>query len=322
MPTRRNVCFSIGCILVVAVVGTMVGGCGKNQTPPSDSFAIAKTVGSTNVNDTAVATPARRPETPLPDPYFRLTVKSKTDIELAAEHDTTDNEVELKYAHQKTNNGIILVFYSMEAKKRPAGALTQDLLMTRDKLVNLEGNDRAETSFDELSQKWQEGLAGAFATGLCEITLDTNRNEIGRQMLSPNKMGLVGDENLNLVRLMHGPYPIGMDRWQTTNGIPTTYSFVIHCPVTCSRTGDANNVIKMDGTFTNEAMDSPADGVTFKHVWCSFAGRETFDQPAGEYTSGEAAFEYKFQIYQGDNLIATVDRHANLALEQMSARGK
>jgi hypothetical protein len=322
MPTRRQVCFFIGCILAAVAVGTTVGGCGKNQTPPRDSSATAKTVGSTNANDIAVAAPAHRPETPLPNPYFRLTIKSKTDIEQDAQHDTTDSEVELKYAHQKTNDGIILVFYSMEAKKGPAGALTQDLLMTRDKLVNLEGNDRTGTSFDELSQKWQEGLAGTFATGLCKITLDTNRNEMGRQMLSPGKMGLVGEENLNLVRLMHGPYPVGTDRWQTTNGIPTTYTLVIPCPVTYVRTGDANNAIKMDGSFTNEAVDSPADGVTFKNVWCSFAGKETFDQTAGEYTSGEAAFEYKFQIYQGGILIAAVDRHANLALEQILAGAK
>jgi hypothetical protein len=78
----------------------------------------------------------------------------------------------------------------------------------------------------------------------------------------------------------------------------------------------------MDGSFTNEAVDSPADGLTFKNVWCSFTGKETFDPTAGEYTSGEAAFEYKFQIFQGGTLIATVDRQANLALEQISTRGK
>jgi hypothetical protein len=194
--------------------------------------------------------------------------------------------------------------------------------MTRDELVNTEGKEKTESSFDELSQKWQAALAGTFATGLCKITLDTNQNELGRQMLSPGGLGLVGTENLDMVRLMHGPYRREADRWQCTNGVPTTYEFVIHCPVTYARMGGTNTEIKMEGSFTNEAIDSPSDGVVFKNVSCNFAGRETFDQMAGEYTSGEAAFEYKFRIVQGGVEVATLDRHVKLSLEQITTRSR
>ena len=322
MFIRRKVYIFIGCILVAAGVGTLIAGCGKSQSPSPDSSVPAKTPSSTNVSADAATASARPPETPLPDPYFQLTIRSKTDIEQFAEHDTTDNDVELKYAHQKISDGVILFFYSMESKKGSHGVTTQDLLLTHDKLVNIDGKEKTESTLDELPQKWQTQLIGSFAVGLCKIILNTNQNEMRREMLSQNGMGVIGDENLGLLRLMHGPYRRGAERWQSTNTIPTTYAFVLHCPVISTRISDVSKEIKTEGSFTNSAIDSPSEGLVFKNVACNFAGKETFDETAGEYTSGEAAFDYQFQIIQGGVEIATVKRHVSLTLQQISTRGK
>jgi hypothetical protein len=322
MSTRRKVCILIGCLLVAAAVGTLIAGCGKSQTPSPDSSAPANTPISTNVSADAATASPRPPETPLPDPYFLLTIHTKTDIDQSAQHDTTDNDVEFKYAHHKISDGIILFIYSMESKKGSHGVTIQDLLLTHDKLVNTDGKEKTVSALNELPQKWQAQLIASFAVGLCKIILNTNQEEVRREMLSQNGMGVIGDENLGLLRLMHGPYHRGVESWESTNNIPTTYAFVLHCPVTSTRMSAMSNEIKTEGSFTNSAVDSPAEGLVFKNVTCNFAGKETFDEMAGEYTSGEAAFDYQFQIFQGGEEIATVKRHVNLTLQQISTRGK
>jgi hypothetical protein len=87
----------------------------QRQAPPPASSSSVQTVAGSN----ASAAPAEAPPAPsLPDPYFQLTIQSETEIEQTAEHEKTDNEVELNYAHQKTNDGMILFFYSVESKKK------------------------------------------------------------------------------------------------------------------------------------------------------------------------------------------------------------
>src|SRR5690349_3980349 len=70
MSTRRKVHFPISCILAITVIGAVVAGCGKSHGPSPDSSTPVKT--ETRTTSTAAVTTPARPETPLPDPYFRL----------------------------------------------------------------------------------------------------------------------------------------------------------------------------------------------------------------------------------------------------------
>jgi hypothetical protein len=151
----------------------------------------------------------------------------------------------------------------------------QDFFVTRDKPVTMEARQTTESPLADLSQKWQAGIAATFATGLCHIALDADQNELGRQMLSSGGMGRIGKENMVMVRLKHGPYHHDGNHRQSTNSIPTTYAFSIHCPVTYARKVGTNDVVTVAGSFTDSAIDSPADGVVIQDVSCNFTGRES-----------------------------------------------
>ncbi len=308
MFSRLKLYIFIGCIVVAAGICAMFAFHTKFQSqPPSSPLAPHRVL----------------PETPMPDSYFKLTIKkSDTIVDQSAGRQKMGTDVELKYAHQKTNDGIMLTFYSMEVKQSQDGASIEGTLMARDRLVNQEGYQKTESSFDELPQKWQAGLAAAFATNFCKIILDTNQNELGRQMLSGDGFGLIGEENLDLVRLMHGPYHPGADHWQSTNQIPTTHAFVMDCPVAYARINGAGNEISVNGSFTNNEMSSSQNDEVFKNVSCSIAGKETFDETANEYTSGEMTLQYKFLIFQGGAQVAAFDREMELSLGRVTTRDK
>jgi len=325
MFTRLQLYILIGCILFAASIFAVCEFWPSSASQPSDSSMPASADDTDNTqgtNDSTTATETHRvlPETPLPDSYFRLTAKNHTDIEQPASSQKIDADLELKYTHQKINDGIILTLYSMELNMYQDGAFVEGTLMTRDRFVQKEGNQKTESSFDELSPEQQEMFAAAFATNLCKITLDANQNELGRQILSDAGFAMVNEGNVNSLRLMHGPYHHGTDRWQGVKRIPMTYGLVMDCPVEYARISDSGNEINVNGSFTKNEVDSPQADVAVKKVSCTLSGKETFDENIGEYTSGELTLQYKFQIFQKGVQTGTMDGKTELSLERVTTK--
>src|SRR5688572_32364568 len=59
----------------------------------------------------------RRAPTPLPDGHFILTSKSRNVGKEAGRDMKVDGDVELKYAHEKTSDGIVVSFHSLGTKR-------------------------------------------------------------------------------------------------------------------------------------------------------------------------------------------------------------
>jgi hypothetical protein len=327
MFTRLQLYILIGCILVAASIFAVWEFWPKPASQPSDSsmpVSATSVEKAQDVNDSPTATEAHQmlPETPLPDPYFKLAVNSHTDIEQSTGDQKIDADLELKYTHQKTADGIILTLYSMGLNMYQDGVFVEGTIMTRDKFVQKEGSQKMESSFDELSPEQQEMFAASFATNLCKIILDTNQNELGRQILSEDGLAMLTEGNVNSLRLMHGPYHHGIDRWQGVKRIPMTYGLIMDCPIEYARIKDSGDEINVNGSFTKDEVDSPQADVAVKEVSCTLSGKETFDENIGEYTTGELTLQYKFQIFQKGVQIGTMDGKMELSLEQVKTKGK
>lgn len=327
MFTRLQLYILIGCILVAAGIFAVWEFWPKPALQPSDSSMSASATDADNTsgtNDGTTATQTHRvlPETPLPDSYFKLTTKSHTDVEQSAGSQKVDADLELKYTHQKTNDGIIVTLYSMELKMYQDGAFVEDTLMTRDKFVQQEGDQKTESSFDELPPEQQEAMAGAFATNLIKIELDANQNELGRQILSDSGYAMVKEGNVNTLRFMHGPYHHAADHWQSVKRIPMTMGIILDCPVEYVKATSSGNEISISGSLSKDEVDSPQADVAIKNVSCSLSGKESFDEMIGEYTSGEMTLQYKFQIFQKGVQTGTLDGKLELSLERVTTKGK
>jgi hypothetical protein len=217
----------------------------SQQMTASGPGSPAETDNGPDTNeDTPPPTPQPSvPETPLPDAYFEVTATSHTEITQTNGSQNIDANAELKYAHQKTRGGIILTIYSLYLKIYQDGALAEDTLMTRDKIVEQDGNQQTVTLFDEMPPEQQAAIAGAFATNLCKITLDADQNEFGRQIYSETGYAVVNDGNINSLRLMHGPYYKGANEWQSIKRIPMTKGLILDCPLDYTRTKGGGNDI-------------------------------------------------------------------------------
>src|ERR1039457_7383544 len=93
MFTRLQLYILIGCILVAAGIFAVWEFWPKLATQPSDSSMSASTTDGT----TATETHRVLPETPLPDSYFKLTVKNHTDIEQSTDSQKLDADLDVKY---------------------------------------------------------------------------------------------------------------------------------------------------------------------------------------------------------------------------------
>lgn len=327
MFTRLQLYTIIGCILVASGIFALYEFWPRFASRPSDSSKSASAIDADNTPGTkegATATETRRVlmETPLPDSYFKLTAKSLTDIEQSAGSQKIDSTLEMEYAHQKTNDGIILTFYSMELKLYRDGAFVEDTLMTRDKFVQRAGDRKTESSFDELPPEQQEAMAGAFATNLIKIKLDADQNELGRQVLSDSGYATIAEGNVNTLRLMHGPYHHGTDHWQGTKRIPMIMGLILDCPLEYTKANGTGNEIGISGSLFKDEVDSPQADAAIKNVSCSISGKESFDETIGEYTSGEMTLQYKFQIFQKGVQAGTLEGKMELSLERVKTKGK
>ena len=327
MFTRLQLYILIGCIFAVAGIFAIWELWPKPTSQPPDSSMSASTTDAdktSGTNDVTTATETNRalPETSLPDSYFKLTAKSHTDVEQSAGSQKIDADLELKYTHQKTNDGIVVTLYSMELKMYQDGAFIEDTLMTRDKFVQQEGDQKIESTFDELPPEQQEAMAGAFATNLIRIKLDADQNELGRQILSDAGYAIIKEGNINSLRLMHGPYHHGIDRWQGIKRIPMTMGIILDCPVEYAKATGPGNEINVSGSLSKDEVDSPQADVAIKKVSCGLSGKESFDETIGEYVSGNMTLQYKFQIFQKGVQTGTLDGKLELSLEWVRTKGK
>jgi hypothetical protein len=291
------------------VLPTSVSGSGSRNSEDADSLA------------TGLKSHRTLPETQFPDSYFKLTADSRTDVKATDGNQKVDAVVKLTYAQQKTNGGIILTFYSMELKMHEGTSLMEDVLMTRDKFVQQVGNQKTETAFDEMPWQQQQAAAGAFETNLCKITTDADQNELDRQILSEAGYAVLKDGNVNTVRLMHGPFHRTADRWQCVKRIPMANGFILDCPLEYSKAGGNRNEITISGSLAKDTVDSP-QGLTMKNISFSLSGSEYFDETAEEYTSGKMVLQYKFQAFQNDAQIGSLEGRVELTLERVVTNKK
>jgi len=322
---RLFVYISFGCLLAGGVFYAVWnflphGSLQQLMSAPSDPETNASDTGNTNEEKDAPEPSATLAETPLPDGYFQLIVKSHTTIKQADASPVYDGDVELKYAHQKTAGGILLTLYSMGLQLIQDGTLTENDLMTRDKMVQQNGDQKTVTPFDELSPEQQAMLMGAFATNLCKITLDANQNELGRQILSEAGYAMIKEGNLNALRLMHGAYHHEADHWQDTKRIPMAMGFDLDCPLQFSRDVSQKNLINITGSLSKDEVGSAQSDMVMKNVSFKLSGKESFDETIGEYTSGEINLQYRFQVFQRNAQIASLDGKISLSLNRVTTK--
>jgi hypothetical protein len=314
MFSRLQLYILAGCILVAVGVFAIFSFNSKTQSTLPDA-ASSNNAGDSETTNNSVPAVNSRIETPLPNAYFKLSAQNHTDIQQGSTHQKIDANVELKYAHQKINDGIILTVYSLGMKMYQDGTLVEDTLITRDKLV--QGN--VESSFEDLSSEQQQMMTMSFATNLCKITLDANQNELGRQILSEIGFASINEGNVNTIRLMHGPYHSGQNDWQGVKRIPMTYGLVMDCPIDYARISADGNKISVNGSFTKDEVDSPQGGIAVKNVSCTVSGSETFDEKVGEYIAGELTLQYKFLAIQPGAQDAALDGKIKISLERVTS---
>ncbi|MFZ1073477.1 MAG: hypothetical protein WAO21_08585 [Verrucomicrobiia bacterium] len=325
MFTKGQLYILAGCILAAACIFAVYEFWLKPPSQQPDSSVVDTTTNSDNTqgaNSSTTATESHRelPEPLLPDAYFKLTADSHTDVEQAGGHQEIDADMVLEYTHQRTNDGIIVTLYSMELKMYQDGVFVEDTIMTRDKIVQQEGNQKTELSYDEEPPEQQAVMAASFATNLCKITLDADQNEMGRQILSDAGFAMLKEGNLNTLRFMHGPYHRGAIRWQGVRRIPMTMGIILDCPLDYTKASASGNEVSISGSLSKDEVDSPQADVAIKNVACGISGHESFDETIGDYTSGKTTLQYKFQIFQNSARTGTLDGKIELSLERITAK--
>ncbi|HXU75750.1 MAG TPA: hypothetical protein VN794_04235 [Methylomirabilota bacterium] len=313
MLTRLQVWILFGCFVLVGGIFLALA-----LWPHPGDKAVADVL-----PPAAAEAPPLRPlpilhHTPLPDRYFRLTVKGQGALHGAQGEEKGIGEVELKYAHQKSVDGVILTFYSAAMKTFENGRLRYGFEVDRDKFVEQFQTRTNTRGLEELSPEQQEKMKAAFATNYCRVLLDGNQNETGREILSPLGVSIINEGLVDSTRLVHGPFCPGLNSWQATKRIPITPGMVLECNVQYKKVGATGNQIQVSGTAAKAEIAAATPGVLLKNISCTLSGTESFDETSWEYASAELTLVYSFEVFEQNASNGTMKGELVVSLAQVT----
>jgi len=264
------------------------------------------------------AGPQNAPQTFLPDRYFQLVVKHQGGPQRNDDAEKKAGELELKYTHQKSVDGVVVTFYSMAVRSFEKGQLQQTSEMTRDQLVQQNGKQTVAVWGEQLSAGQREQMSAAFGTNFSKILLDGNQNETGRQILSPLGRFLITDSLVDTARFPHGPFCPGLKSWTANKRIPITPEMILECSLNYKKA--APDRIEVTGTATKTEVESDTPGVSLKKVSCNVSGTEAFDESTWEYVSANLTIDYSFEVFEKEALRGTMKGELAISLFQVVRR--
>src|SRR5262245_40667359 len=200
------------------------------------------------------------PQTFLPDRYFQLVIKHQGGPLRSDDAEKRVGELELKYTHQKSVDGVVVTFYSMAVRNFENGQIQRTSEMTRDKLVQQNGKQTDALWGEQLSANQREQMSAAFGTNFSKILLDGNQNETGRQILSPLGRFLITDSLVDTARFPHGPFCPGLKSWTASKRIPITPEMILECSLNYKKA--APDRIEVTGTAAKTEVASDTPGIS------------------------------------------------------------
>jgi hypothetical protein len=292
MLSRLQAWMLAGCVVLVAT-----GLLALRFWPEPSGLRPAALVSDRTERDPTRPLPVLH-HTPLPDRYFQLTIKGNGALQRPRGVEPAGGEVELKYAHQKSVDGILLTFYSAGMKTFENGRLQYGFQFDRDKLVEQSGGKTSTHGFEEVTPEQQAKLKAAFATNYCRILLDGNQNETGREILSPLGSSMINEGLLEATRLVHGPFCPGLNSWTAMKRIPITPGMVLECLVSYKKVAGAENRIELSGSAAKAEVKGATRDILLKNISCDLSGSEVFDGNSWEYTSADLKLTYSFEVFE------------------------
>lgn len=257
------------------------------------------------------------PETPLPDGCYKITVETFNTAKYQEREERFDGGMALTYAHRAVPGGIVVTFYSLEVTSLKDGRIEDRFFVSHDKSVEQSGSRVIEWSRDEVSPEQRDKMDAGFATNHTKILLDDDRNETGRDKLSPMGWQVVNEGLLNTTRLVHGPYFRATNSWTSSRRIPMTMGRILDCPVRYTKAAEVEGKVTVNGSLAKEEVRSPAGGPTLRNVSLRLAGEEFFDRDVGDYTSGKLDLSYRFDVDEEGEPLVKLSGAMTLTLERL-----
>ena len=314
MLTRLQVWLLLGSVPLTLVIVMVVfrPWIPRNGFP---SGSISTTKSSEDAPASARPTRAKLSQTVLPEKHFVLTTRNHAVVKQGGQH-VIDADTELKYAHERTSNGIVVTFYSFGLKNRHGGEVVESVSLSRDGSVEHAGTHKKEQMFDELPRDQQQIILASFATNHCTIFVDAQDNEIGRLMFPQIVPSAINEGLLNTTRLVHGPFWNESATWTSTKRVPMEHGFAIDCPV--HYTKDASGHVKVSGSFSTNEIRSPLVDITISNVACRLSGTLVFDETLRDYTSGQLTLSYSFDFPDKGTKTGSINGRSDLSLQQIT----
>ena len=312
MLTRLQVWLLLGSVPLTLVIVMVVF---RPWIPRTGVPRVSTTKPSGDAPETAKPTRAKSSKHVLPEKHFVLTTRNNAVVKQDGQH-VIDADTELKYAHERTSNGIVVTFYSFGLKNRHGGEVVESFSLSRDGSVEHAGTLKKGQVFDDLPHDQQQIILASFATNHCTILVDAHDNEIGRVMFPRIVPSAINEGLLNTTRLVHGPFWNESATWTSTKRVPMEHGFAIDCPV--HYTKGASGHVKVSGSFSTNEIRSPLIDVTISNVSCRLSGTLVFDETLRDYTSGQLTLSYSFDFPDKGAQTGSIKGRSDLSLQQIT----
>jgi hypothetical protein len=225
--------------------------------------------------------------------------------------------VQLNYTRRAVPGGVLLRFYSVEVTSLKDGRVVEREFMSHAKMIEQSGSQVREMSYDQFAPEQKERFDAAFGTDHAKILLDDDLNETGCEFFSAAGRRVINRGLLDCTRLVHGPYFLNQTSWTSVRRIPMTMGLILDCSVQYTKHDRSDGKVKVTGSLSKKETRSETSDVVLRNVSIRLSGEESFDHAVGDYTGGELALDYSFDVTDEDGTSENLRGAMAVTLERL-----
>jgi hypothetical protein len=258
---------------------------------------------------------------------FQLKLDSKIDMDVFGKKQAIIADTDIRYTWRRKGKERTVNLDLTGVKVVADGKVSMDVTMSRERVVNRQGDKTNEVKSDDAPEELKKMLRDSFGVPLCKIEVDKDGKRVKRTDLAGAGAKLVTEQGLIANTLLfHAPHPAARDQWEADAEISMGNGGYAKGKLTYKKAKDEKGrpIVKVTGTLRNDSYQLPGQPVKMKEARYVVNGVQTYDPALGEWVAGKLPFQVSFKMVDAtsDTVIASAKGTMVATLRRLPGKKK
>lgn len=219
--------------------------------------------------------------------YYQLEILADAEINADGKPQRIRTDSSMSYSWSVKGNRRVLQVQSIETEVQKGEEPANGGRQSRAGISIFENGERRQVPIEGAPKGLQEFLKASFDVPLCEISVDDQKREVGRQILaSSNAQQLLVDGTIQNAVLFHAPIEVSKNFWSAPCIVNAGQGRLIPGTLNYKWSLRNGNLRTYTGTCVKDVIDDPNAPIIIRDTVYSVSGKQTYDVELGEWVSG------------------------------------